>query len=381
MKKKIIIFTSTGGGGHLSVSHALEEVLKAEYEVKSVLALGDIVKAVDPMQQLTFGYIKGEDTYNYLLKRQWSRTLSTAMHATLAYFKLRKRKIRKTILDYLQTEKPDIVVSVFHLFNNYLIDVTRELNIPFLLIPTDLDATQFLYGIHNPQYDKFKIALAFDTAEIVERIKQHQISANNVAFTGFPVKKTFSNHCQTDNNNVRDTFAISQDKKIIMVLMGAQGSHALYAFARELTQLTYPAHILFCLGRHESVRGKIEKLRFHPLVSITCIGFTHLIPELMKTADLIVTKSGSVSVCEAIYAQLPMILDGTNTILNWEAFNHSLIERYGFGKSLRIKTELCSLIQEWLEKDFLGHFKEKLKDFDKKEGLAEIKKVIQQMAG
>jgi len=46
----------------------------------------------------------------------------------------------------------------------------------------------------------------------------------------------------------------------------------------------------------------------------------------MAASDLCITKSGSVSVCETIYSNLPVLLDATSDVLRWEQFNHRFIK-------------------------------------------------------
>lgn len=376
--KKIVLFTSRGGGGHLIVSQALEQHLQSQFEVKSVYALNDIVATVDPVQQLTFGYFKGEDTYNYLLKHQWTKTLSIALKIMLRYFAWRKKSIERKLTEFLMAEKPDLVISVFHLFNDVLLEVTKKLDMPFLLIPTDLDVTPFLHGITQPEHPRFTLALAFEKPEIKERIARYKIPEKQMVVTGFPVRKQF--YATADNkDDLKARFGIPADKKTVMILMGAQGSQALLEYAQQLCQIDYPVHIIFCLGRNERLQHTIGKVRFNPCVTYTCLGFTQEIPQLMRLCDLIITKSGSVSVCEAVYAQLPMILDGTHTILEWEAFNHSFIERYGLGASLRTKKEVCSLIKNWLTSGQLSDLHDRLRSFDKINGLEQIEALIHTM--
>lgn len=376
--KKIIVFTSRGGGGHLTVSQALEQQLQSEYHVQSVYALNDIVATVDPVQQLTFGYFKGEDAYNYLLKYQWTKTLSVALKVMLGYFSWRKKSIKKKLTEYLTHENPDLVISVFHLFNNVLLEVTKELDIPFLLIPTDLDVTPFLHGIKNPDHPRFRLALAFEKPEIKERITRYHIPEKQLVVTGFPVRKQFFS--SPDSKDVlRATFGLPVDKKIVMILMGAQGSQALLEYARQLARIDYPIHIVFCLGRNERLAHKITQVTFNNGVTYTCLGFTQEIPKLMQLCDLIITKSGSVSVCEALYAQLPMILDGTHTILEWEAFNHRFIEQYGLGASLRTKRDVCDLIKKWLNSEDLIMMHDRLRTFGKYNGLEQIESLIHTM--
>src|SRR5207237_3814499 len=108
----------------------------------------------------------------------------------------------------------------------------------------------------------------------------------------------------------------------------------LYTFVRELAQIKEPVHLLICIARQEQLRHKIMALKLAPHITMTIIGFTDRISDLMAIADILITKSGSVSVNEALYMNLPMILDATSHLLSWEKYNHTFIEQHQLGISL-----------------------------------------------
>jgi 1,2-diacylglycerol 3-beta-galactosyltransferase len=56
------------------------------------------------------------------------------------------------------------------------------------------------------------------------------------------------------------------------------------------------------------MRAKIEELSHRLPTPMTVLGFTDKIPELMRAADLLVTKAGPGSLAEANAAQLPVVV-------------------------------------------------------------------------
>lgn len=377
MKKKIIIFTSTGGGGHLSVSNALIEGLADEYQVVPSLILGEILKPIDPVRTASLGYLNFEGLYNILLKKGWYRNSTT--NAGLLYFNSRSAKIKHLITAYLRKESPDLILSVVPLFNGYILQAAQELNIPFILVPTDLDATTFIRTIVHPTFSQFRVAISFDHGTINQKLLPNKIQANQLSLTGFPLKKSFSEPKNRDE--IKKKFNIRQDKPVIMILMGAQGSKTTLSFAQELADFDRPAHLLFCVGKNEAIKDSIEKMTFAPRLSVSCIGFTPAIADLMSAADLIITKSGTVSVCEAIYMNLPLILDATHALLSWEKLNHQFIEDMGFGLSLTHRHELKDILTKFLEVGQLAAIKKRLQHFGKKNGVQQIKNLIGELLG
>ncbi len=97
----------------------------------------------------------------------------------------------------------------------------------------------------------------------------------------------------------------------------------------------------------------------------------------MGIADLFITKSGSISVCEGIYMQVPMLLDATSTHIQWEQFNHSFIQNHGFGSIITNYNQISKMVMNYLrEKKQLASIKKNLANFKKRNGGQEVKKLI-----
>ena len=113
---------------------------------------------------------------------------------------------------------------------------------------------------------------------------------------------------------------------------------------------------------------------------ITDGGFTDRISDLMAISDLFITKSGSVSFCEGLYMNLPMILDATITPLAWEQANHRFIIRHELGDLLKNYQDLSGMVDKLLfDKNQLQLYKQNLITLQKKHGGNEIKRLIHQM--
>ncbi len=376
-KKKILIFSSKGGGGHISVMNALHEYLDEEFCTGHCFLFSEILSALDPAQWM-YGSSNGEDVYNFLLKKKYFQSLNVMRNFGSWYYMWRKDTIEPLLENYIQKNKPDLLISVIPLANNLLLNVAKKLDIPFLLIPTDLDATMALNGINNPDYDKFYLALSYDNEEIQATVDQSNIDSKYITRVGFPVKKEFFDPC--NQRAIKKEFNVPDDKPVILLLMGAQGSQDLYKFSKQLSKLKIPAHLLIALGKSEELRKPLENIVFPPHITKTILGFTDRMPDLMKIADLLVTKSGSVSFNEAIYAHLPMILDDTSGVLNWEKMNHTLVREYGLGDIVTRYFKLPEMVSKLVsDKERMEQIKKKFDLFTTKNPQQEIRFLVQQI--
>lgn len=158
------------------------------------------------------------------------------------------------------------------------------------------------------------------------------------------------------------------------------GLESLYTFTQELSKIQFSAHIIICTGKQKDIKEKIDLMDFPVHLSKTTVGFTDRISDLMSIADLFITKSGSVSVCEALYMNLPMVLDATSHLLAWEKANHRFIERYDVGTTLKELKLLAPLVSDLLSNpEKLALYRKNLEALQKKHGGNEIKNLIDTM--
>lgn len=343
---KILIFTSHGGGGHISASNAITEYLKEDHEVVVFPFFTEVLRPLDLVQFFTGRKYNVESGYNYFLRKKWMSAVNGMCHFALFVLPILKYVVHHLLSKFLTKEKPDLIISVIPLVNNYICDVARKLGIPFLLIPTDLDCSTFINKLRIYPTDKFLLGLAFDHPDILQLVQQVSIPANKIIVSGFPLRQQFF---ETKNiESLKASLNIPQGKPVLFVLMGAVGSQALYMYVQELREITIPFHVIVCLGRNEALREKIAAVSLPSHITLSIISFTEKIADLMAVSDICMTKAGSVSVAEALYMNLPIILDGTSKSLIWENFNLYFIQHNNFGDTIVEKNQIRPVVQKYL---------------------------------
>jgi UDP-N-acetylglucosamine:LPS N-acetylglucosamine transferase len=372
---KVLIFSSCGGGGHTAVANALSEYLKNTHSVTINNIFSESLCGIDPIEKLSLGRRSGEDFYNYCMRRKWYNFINIYYKMGATYFGWRKKQVRALLREYIMQQKPDFIVSVIVIVNNDILAVAQELGIPFLLVPTDLDITTFLAQIKTPDYNRFNIALPFEDHEARIRLAQNQIPIEQTKITGFTIRPDFFE--QKNIKQIKQEYSIPEDKPVILLLLGAVGLESLYTFTKELGKIDTEAHVIICTSKQEALKKRIDLIQFPAHLSKTTIGFTNRISDLMAISDLFITKSGSVSVCEALYMNLPLILDATTSLLEWEKANHRFIERHDVGTLLKNINDLAPLVSDLLRNpEQLALYKKNLIALEKKHGGNEIKRLI-----
>ncbi len=376
-KKKILIFSSKGGGGHISATNAITEYLEPEFCVGSTFVFSNLLQSIDLTSKFRLDKKTSVDSYNEFMRKSWHRMANFVARVGSWYFLLRKRTINKLLEKYITTHRPDLIISVAPIVNNNLLKVAQKLDIPFLIIPTDLDGSNATLGIKKPHYNNFRLGLAYDDPSILKKIAGAAIDKKYISYVGFPVKKSL--FAPKNQRTTKKIFGIPENKPVILLMMGSQGSGQLYAFSKQIAKIKVPAHLVIILGKSNHLTRQLHKVWFPKHISHTILGFTNRIPELMSVADLLITKSGGVTVNEAIYGQVPMLLDGTSTVLRWEEFNHDFVKKHGLGRVVKKSYRIPQMVTKMLSKEEQDRMKMNFALFDKKNPEHEIKLLVKQM--
>lgn len=376
--KKIIILTSKGGGGHLAVSEALSSYLSPDFSVHSILTFADLMQPIDMLSRCSAGRFNWIALYNSLIRKKHFRTLNVLQTIGSWYINRRKTTLKRIFIDFLKKEQPDLVISVVPLVNGVLIKSTEALDIPLIIIPTDLNASMVIHGIHNSLPSSAYFAYSFDDPAIKKTFAPAKINSSQCIEIGFPLRPSF--FTPEDTLTIKKNYNIPLNKPIALLLMGYQGSRGIETFVRELSKVPVSFHIIICTGKDTHMAQKIKNLSLPNHISMTIIGFTEYIADLMGIADLFIGKSGSVSVLEALYMNVPLFLDATTNVLRWEQFNHDWIEQHGFGHSIKHKNNIVPLVTRFLtDAPYRQAMKNNIRNYSKKNARAEVMKLIKSL--
>ncbi len=374
-RKKILIFFCGIGGGHISASTALASYLHDDYEVTRVNIFGETLRPLDVVRSITNSRYSNEDLCNYLFTRLPSRCIDILASFGSWVIDQQQSSMDRLLYDYLASHKPDLVISVAPHVNGALARVTQELSLPLIIIPTDLDATDFVDNLEAPYHKQLFYTYAFDDPALLSSVVSKKIPKEQLRILGFPIRSEFLK--RKDIAALKREFNVPTDKPIVMILMGSLGSKASYHYVKNIAKTKLPLHIIVCLGRNEHLHRAIETIRLPPGMSISIFGFTQRVADLMALSDVLITKPGTVSVCEALHAQVPIIIDNTRGCLPWERFNLTFIQDHKFGDVLTSFNDLKDLLIDYLfTPNYRSYIKTALKNYSKPHFETEIRSLV-----
>jgi len=286
--KKVLIFYSKTGGGHLRAAEAIAEQLK-------IISPDTKITLVDGLEKNDFRVPLRPQTAFQVLSNQllWYFNLNyilTNNFAGMIYFNNLIRLVFGTnIRNIIKRESPDLIISTHHFISPSTIGRYPK-NIPFVVVVTDL-------GIpHHLWFDK-KASLTITPSQRTAAHAKRVIGEKNsdkVIILDYPLKggfKTLSHKPHPTNT--------------ILVLGGGAGSAKIKKQVLELLNALPDKKIIAVCGYNEQLKTVLEKLN-NPKLKV--FSFVHNMHELISESDIVLTKAGPATIIESAILKKPLII-------------------------------------------------------------------------
>lgn len=413
-KKSILINTCSYGTGHNRAAEAI---------AKQIGQMGSHVSIFDPTDPKTGVYIKDIDipyrvgklfgakwsstqALNWILKTQnywminfWSKTdlffrklfRINGKHGVSAKDRdqdtLRKELFRKRLL----MERPDMVVTTYHMDLNSFVETCEEMGIPLLHCPTDFDVKADEICQNGPiEYKHFKSFLP-DENDVTWSSGQPFLNAHlnfeevdgKRKVAGIPLRPEFYKvYSSEEKQKIKAARGIDPEAKVVLVLSGGNGQEVPFPYDlmnSENNGKKY--HMIVVAGSNNAAGDKLNALkkagqRFitgtNPNVTVEVaentvagsntskyfIGPSEL-SSLNAIADAAITKSGGLSIAELLQTGVPMLFDRRIPPMYWEDYNIDVIRQKGRGHTYEHEGFIARIRRSW-NKTKSSHFIEKL---------------------
>jgi 1,2-diacylglycerol 3-beta-galactosyltransferase len=246
--------------------------------------------------------------------------------------------------------KPDLVVSMHPLLNHVLVRVLArlDLRVPVVTVMTDLVTPH--RGWAAPAVD----TCIAPTEEARVFCRDQGLSAERVAVIGLPVDLRFYRSAATRTQVCR-RLGLDQDLPIVLLGGGGAGAGGLEKLARRIRWARLPLQLVVLTGHNARLRRRLLRLaeqlpeRANDVPPLRALGFVENMSELMHAADLLVTKAGPSTICEAVACRLPLVLSGC--VPGQEEGNIGYVCEQGIGLWARTPEDLVGVLSDCLRPD------------------------------
>lgn len=318
---KIMIMTASIGHGHNQVAKVMREnLLKENNQLE--------IKIVDFMEILEnlFGkiiitaYLKIIDTfpswYHFIYYTTSKINKGEKVKDLFAY------RYKKKVLNIIQEYNPDAILftNPFLLIIVGYLKKLEKINAYTAVMITDYTAHSIWI---NSYVDRYFVGCEELKSELIIK----GIPKNRIEISGIPIDKKF--YMENNKYAIRNTLGFKVEIPTILIMGGGLGLGSIDGVLTSLNSIKHPLQLIVVTGTNHTLKKKLDNRieGFNHLLKV--FGFCDNIYELMDCADLLISKSGGVTVTEAINKKLPMLI--VDPIPGQELENAKYLLKIGVG--------------------------------------------------
>jgi 1,2-diacylglycerol 3-beta-galactosyltransferase len=336
-KPKILVLFSDTGGGHRSAAEAVLESLGSKHPDEFEVDMVDVFRAYAPyplnrMPELYPEMVKLPQLWRFGYRMVDGRARARMMMDSLWPW------VRPACRQLVHEHPADLVLNVHPLFNTPMIRALGRHRPPFITVVTDLITTPIFWYYHRvdvcvvPTQEARRIAL------------RNGMKPEQIKLLGLPVGKKFGQ--PVEKKELRRQLDWPTDRPMVFLIGGGDGMGPIYETARAIAHLNPEIGLAVVAGRNEKLKANLENNKWG--IPVRVYGFAKNMPDLMRAADILVTKAGPGTICEALNAGLPMVL--YSRIPGQEEGNVQLVVEEGAGRWAPSATKSAQAVHQWIQR-------------------------------
>ncbi len=339
MKRRILFLMSDTGGGHRAAAEAIRDALYIRYGQQNM-----DVTLIDVFRSSGFPFNYAPEFYPWIVKRSKS---SWAMSYNLSNTQRRAKVMSRSLFlstarhlrQMVKKNPADVVVCVHSIIGRSTMDayITLKERPPYVTVVTDLVSTHMLW------YDKRAERCLVPTQAAFERGLKSGLTADQMRVTGMPVHPRFAQGLP-EKIETRKELGWDLDLPTVLVVSGGEGMGSIYETARTINSKKLDCQLVIIAGRNSQLKKRLEADDWNQPTLI--YPFVNTMPQFMAAADMIVTKAGPGTICEACIAGLPMIL--SDAIPGQETGNVEYVLENNAGVFAPTSAEVGKVVASWL---------------------------------
>ena len=343
---KILIISSDTGGGHRSAAAAI--VAGIESFVKGESYAIRVVRAVEESAAIAARLVR---IYNWLLrnKQHWMKYYYWAINRvrpeTREFFHSRSIVYVRGLFERWC---PHIVVSVHPLTQHIFARVLRELKladrIPLVTVVTD-PYYGFWKGWACDDVSLYLVA----SGEARQQLIDYGIAPERIKISGMPVHPKFAFPGEQAAQAARTALGLDAEKFTVFLNAGWEGGGNVPEIFRELVRGELDVQAIFLAGKNEALKTEAEIVAAEARFPVKVIGYSDEVEQLMRAANVMISKLGGLSTFEALNCRVPIIADVTTRPMPQEAGTVNLIVKGGAAVLLQRASDIVPVVRRMID--------------------------------
>lgn len=341
-RPEVLLIVLDAGGGHRAAARALAAAAGAaprEWTFR-VVNLQEILAPLDFARRFTG--LPLEDTYNAMVRRQWTRFLVPLLRGFQWGIRQQRRALVKLVAAYLAATKPAVIVSLIPNFNGVLAEACREAApaTPFVVVLTDFADFPPHFWM-EPELEH--VVVGSEQAEAQARTAGLADSAVS-RVSGMILHPRFHVPDPAARQRMRRELGIGAEDFAVLVLFGGKGSPEIHPLCAALLGQSPRWHVMAVCGDNPRLQASVGELQQASGGRLHCLGFTDRVQELMAAADVLATKPGPGSLAEAFHSRVPVVVARNVYTIPQERYNAGYVEANDLGVVVRHWREIPAAV-------------------------------------
>ena len=325
LKKKILILYASAGHGHEKAAKAIFEALQKEASPHIELRIEDTLAHVPkyfggPYRDIYLFMIAKAPwlwgAFYYLIDNIWIYRLIFPLRY------LHNRLFCGPLERFIQNESPDVVVCAHFMgseVSGYLKQKGR-LSARLVTLITDYLPHPIWLSAKTDYY----LGAIADTGKQLEK---WGVPKDRIRTFGIPVEGKFSQ--AIDRQALKQAMGLNNGSLTALLTSGGAGIGSTEAIVAQLTEQPYAINLMVICGTNKALLDRLSALTKLGQLKLKLFGFVNNMHELMEASDLVIGKSGGLTVTESLVKQRPMIV--IRPIPGQESRNADCLKRYDAG--------------------------------------------------
>lgn len=313
-KMKVVI-AAAGTAGHINPGIAIANKIKKEEKDSEIIFIGTTRGLENDLVPRAGYKLKTIDAYG--LSKKISIENIKKMYKTFKGYS----EAKKIISEF----KPDIVIGTGGYICGATISSAHNLKIPTILHESNAFPGKAIKMLANKTNT---ILVSFEDA--IPRIK----NCKNVVFTGTPVKIKKKEFNENEKIKIIKDIGLSDKKPIILVFGGSQGAKRINDTLVEIikNKLNKNYQVIWATGpkQYDIIKEELETLNMNinNISNMKILPYIYNMEDLMNIVDVIVARSGAMTITEISNLGKPSILVPLpNVSHNHQLYNAKALEK------------------------------------------------------
>lgn len=315
-----VVIAAAGTAGHINPGLAIANKIKKEEKNSKIIFIGTTRGLENDLVPRAGYELKTIDAYGLSKKISFENM----------------KKIYKTLKGYGQAKriieefKPDIVIGTGGYICGATISSAHKLKIPTLLHESNAFPGRAIKILANKTDT---ILVSFKDA--IPRIKK----GKKVVFTGTPVKIKKKDYSRIERTKIIHNVGLNEEKPIVLVFGGSQGAKRINDTIMEIIKKKESQNyqVIWATGpkQYDVIKEELEiaNININNIRNMKIIPYIYNMEELMNVVDVIVARSGAMTITEiSNLGKASILVPLPNVSHNHQLYNAKVLENVGAAK-------------------------------------------------